>query len=234
MAGEIIQTQEEMYREAEEICKKTLSESKIARAQELLTALGDYKDSRKYLAQCEKFMAFRVGNHVNFGSWNGKDISWTVLDLDGYNRLLLADRVIEYLPFNKERENTDWSKCSLRRWLNSEFLNKAFALKERMNIMLTPVKSYSDLRWADGNGPDTRDKIFVFGTNELEQYLPTPESRAIGEWWWLRGHGDSLLSEKAVYDDGTIYDMGVGVNFDTVGVRPAMWLRVMTNSLSYI
>ena len=60
---------------------------------------------------------------------------------------------------------------------------------------------------------------------ELEGYFPTKEGRACGQWYWLRGHGWSMLSPMAIYTDGTLYEYGVNKNSDEVGVRPAMWVR---------
>jgi len=65
----------------------------------------------------------------------------------------------------------------------------------------------------------------VFNQPEMEHYFPTQESRAIGEWYWLRGHGWSMLSPMAVYVDGSFYEYGVNKNNAEIGVRPAIWVR---------
>ena len=166
------------------------------------------------------------GNKVSFGTYNEKELIWKVLRKDGNRRLLLAEKPVEFMSFYPERISINWSTCTLRRWLNKQFLEESFTLQERMTILLSSHRNNTDPRWDDENGPDTRDKAFVFNLRELDEYLPDQEDRAVGEWWWLRGHGCSNLNQQAVYYDGTVYPEGVSCNSKEVGVRPAIWIRL--------
>lgn len=130
-----------------------------------------------------------------------------------------------FIALGDHRDSANWSECSLRRWLNKDFMEKCFTLPERMDILLTPVRNDTEERWRVENGPNTRDKAFVFNWPELEGYFPTKEGRACGQWYWLRGFGWSMLSPMAIYTDGTLYEYGVNKNSEEVGVRPAMWVR---------
>ena len=226
MDNEQSRSQESRYAEALDLCRGSVNEESIRKAEAILEELGGYRDSAVYLEKCRKFLAHQEGCKVTFGCFEGKDLVWTVMEADGTSRLLLLDGILGYVPFNTESVNTDWNSCSLRKWLNREFLEKAFTLKERMSIIIKLHENDYDIRWKDGNGPATKDKVFVFSPLEAETYFHTDEERANGEWWWLRGHGDELRSMKAVYTDGSIYGTGVIVNTKGCGVRPALWVRV--------
>lgn len=216
---------EELYQQAVELTGRTMVTDNIIKAKEILLSLGDYADAPELLKKCNRYLEFKPGSVVEFGVYNGKPIRWIVKDELARNRLLIAEQAIDCIPWHKMRDYTYWANCSLRHWLNKEFLEQSFSLKERMTILLTPCVN-ADARWSVENGPATKDKVFVLSYDEAEHYFPTPESRATGEWWWLRGHGDGLLSIRAVYTDGTFYPAGVNKNSDEVGVRPAMWIRL--------
>lgn len=212
----------------EEACQmqKAASTLKLRAAREIFLELGDYEDSAKRIAECDRLLEFAKGSHVSFGSLNGQPLSWTVLDEKGRNRLLIADKAVAFMPFNKDRDYTPWSHSTLRYWLNKDFLEQAFTLKERMGLLVTMLDNHADPRWEIENGQDTKDKCFIFNWQELERYMPTVEERANGEWWWLRGHGFGKLCMQAIYLDGTFYHIGVNKNSPEIGVRPAIWTRL--------
>lgn len=163
---------------------------------------------------------------ITFGNYHGKPLEWKVILTHGNRCLILAEKPVDYMYFHPERDEIAWNNCFLRKWLNRQFLEEAFTLQERMMILISKHACNTDPRWDHENGPDTKDKAFVFSLKELEEYLPKKEDRAIGEWWWLRGHGCSNLNQQAVYEDGTVYVNGVSSNSAEVGVRPAMWIRL--------
>ena len=64
------------------------------------------------------------------GAWHYFEYApmrWRVLRLDGSVALLLADRMPDVCPFNSEATDVCWEECTLRRWLNGEFLDRAFS-----------------------------------------------------------------------------------------------------------
>ena len=213
------------YEEACEL-QKAASTPKIKAAKKIFLELGDYEDSAKRITECDRYLEFAKGQHVSFGMLNGEPITWLVLDEKGRNRMLIADKPVAFMPFNKERDYTPWSHSTLRHWLNKDFLEQAFTLKERMSLLVTELDNHADPRWETENGQDTKDKCFIFNWQEAERYLPANEDRANGEWWWLRGHGFGKLCMQAIYIDGTFYHIGVNKNSPEVGVRPVVWTRL--------
>ena len=217
---------EKEYKAAVDAYNHLEERDKIARVRDIFRELGDYKQSGSYMQKCERFLEFQVGGTVTFGRYHGQDITWKVLAKEGRRFLLLSEGVIDHIPFHFERSEATWSNCSLRTWLNRQFMEEAFTLQERMSILLIHHQNNIDPRWDNNNGADTKDKAFVFNLKELNEYLPKQEDRAIGDWWWLRGHGCSNTNQQAVYNDGTVYADGVGSHHDDVGVRAAMWVNV--------
>lgn len=219
-------TIEEQYQKAVSAYAYTVNEKEFYQLRDTFRELGDYKNAPKYLEKCENYLAHGVGSTVAFGTYQGKDIVWKVLCRDGYRCLLLAEEPVVCKPYHRERINITWSTCDLRKWLNRQFLDEAFTFQERMSILLMMHRNDTDHRWDKENGPDTKDKVFIFNKQDLDTYLPHKEDRAIGQWWWLRGHGCSNLNQQAVYNDGTVYENGVSSNSAEPGVRPAMWIRL--------
>ena len=124
-----------------------------------------------------------AGNVVSFGSYpqskEGTDqtqIEWIVLDYDETNHkaLLISKYGLDAVPYNKEYTAITWEKCTLRAWLNGEFLNKAFSEKEQSAILVTNVDNSSDQgysSWDTDGGNNTQDRIFLLSYAEAKRYL---------------------------------------------------------------
>lgn len=164
------------------------------------------------------------GDVMTYGTYKDKPIRWRVLDQQGDQRLLLAEEIVEHLPYNKDYENTYWQTSTLRKWLNHTFFQTAFSFQERTRIINTRLKNPPNPRYLTSGGSDTVDKIFLLGIAELEKYLPADTDRVLGSWWWVRSPGMNILSAASVYEDGSIYDTGINIHFADGGVRPAMWI----------
>ena len=90
--------------------------------------------------------SIKVGDIVTFGRYpqtaEGTDqtpIEWIVLDYDEKENkaLLLSKYGLDVKPYNTEWTGITWEKCTLRTWLNGEFLNKAFSAGEQSAILMT-------------------------------------------------------------------------------------------------
>ena len=82
-------------------------------------------------------------------------IQWIVLKREGSKALLLSRYILDYGPFQEgydaQKADTDfkscivtWKTCSLRKWLNEEFLLHAFDPKERSMILPTQLQTESN------------------------------------------------------------------------------------------
>ena len=79
------------------------------------------------------------GETVTLGEWNGKPITWQVVERGGDSVTLLATDSVAVLPFSGGGADgfgsNLWENSSLREWLNSEFLNEAFTANERAALV---------------------------------------------------------------------------------------------------
>ena len=91
--------------------------------------------------QNENFYSGLVaGDTFEFGIFDGKSILWKVLRVNGKSMLCISDepicsKLIEDNVTGKYPNN--WEKCSLRKWLNSEFYNNSFTVDEKVLIAKT-------------------------------------------------------------------------------------------------
>ena len=182
--------------------------------------------SEKFLAENLSAEEWEPGSQVVFGKIDGSPITWRVLDKQGQLRLIFAEDIVAHRPYNKMYVDAYWGTCSLRRWLNQEFIQKCFSFEERIRIINTRVENRRNRKWESDGGPGTVDKVFILDIEEVQKYFPEDKDRETGKWWWLRNPGSGLLSVACVYEDGTIYDYGINNNYTEGGVRPAMWVRI--------
>ena len=142
-------------------------------------------------AACETKRALfkKVGNIVTFGTYpqtaSGTDntpIEWIVLDYDETNHkaLLLSYYGLDAKPYNTEKSDNTWKGCTLRAWLNNDFLKKAFSAEEQSAILTTLVDNSASqgFDWEKVFGgvdkitdkENTQDKLFLLSYVEANQY----------------------------------------------------------------
>lgn len=179
-------------------------------------------------------------------------VEWIILKEEEGRRLCVSRYLLDCIPYHELSENVAWRDCSLRSWLNNEFLMSAFSAEERERIILSDVKNPA------GN---TEDSIFLLSADEVEELfddetedyvdyeergaVTTEYARARGAWfldedgedgnkgcWWLRYYGKFREEEEGKYDfiscvnfDGYIERAAQGVEETDCCIRPAFWLR---------
>ena len=128
----------------------------------------------------------KVGDTIKFGKYeqdnktsNGKeDIEWIVLDKDNSGKLFVVSKyVLDNIQYNTKRENVTWETCSLRKWLNSTFMNDAFNSTEKAMIQTTDVINKGN-PWNTKvkGGKNTKDSIFLLSIDEAKKYFPNDKS----------------------------------------------------------
>lgn len=101
-------------------------------------------------------------------------IEWQVLDVQGDYALLLSRFGLDCQQFHNVEDIATWKNSTLREWLNSVFLNKAFNSFEQERIMSVIVdngiKQGNPKHYTSG-GDHTQDKVFLLSYNEANEYL---------------------------------------------------------------
>ena len=196
-----------------------------------------------------------VGDYVTFGSYeqdndtsNGKeDIEWLVLDKEGDRMLVISKYALDCQPYNQEWEDVTWETCTLRSWLNEEFIYEAFTSTKLSQIPTVTVTADANPNYDTDPGNDTQDKVFLLSIDEANEYFdsyearectPTEYATAQGVyvsdstgyegncWWWLRSPGVYQYAAAYVYYDGDVGDYGSTVSSSINAVRPALWINL--------
>ncbi|MBQ1895119.1 MAG: hypothetical protein II167_05455, partial [Clostridiales bacterium] len=114
--------------------------------------------------------------HVIFGRYeqdgdlsNGPEpIVWELLSQEDGSLLLISRDIIDAQPFNTDYTEVTWEDCSLRRWLNNDFLNEAFSEAEQGLILTTVCEP--DSTFGGERGSATEDKVFCLSAEEVFDY----------------------------------------------------------------
>jgi len=192
----------------------------------------------------------KIGGVIKFGNYD-----WLVLDVNDGNALIISNNIIEQREYNVKRKNVTWEKCTLRKYLNGEFLRK-FSAADRKKISETLISNNNTWVSTDG-GKDTKDKIFLLSLEEADKYFGNSgdyqnikrinskdEEDTKGHYlsnshndsriskldngafeWWLRSPGGVSDTAAFVERKGFIFFNGCLVN-GKFGVRPALRLKL--------
>ena len=188
--------------------------------------------------------------YITFGHYeqdnntaNGKEpIDWIVLERDGKTAKLISKYGLDCKRYHEQWCAVTWETCTLRTWLNGDFLNDAFTAEERAQLETVTVTADANPYCSTDPGNDTQDKVFLLSYVEAERYFdsnddrkcqPTAYVKSQGKYtypsgnccWWLRSPGYLPDHAASVYPDGRINSYSLHVARD-VEVRPVVVLRL--------
>ena len=182
-------------------------------------------------------------------------IRWRVLSVNGNDAFLMADQILDGRRYHDWDVETTWENCSLRVWLNNEFLNDAFTGEEQDAIMITDIVNEDNPENRAEGGNNTFDKVYILSFREAvnvaygfdENYGSRSLSRCVACTDYTKSHysfpmridnpqgiGDWWLRTPA-YKNKTAIDVciyGNMVDLDGCfvewycGVRPVMHLNL--------
>lgn len=196
----------------------------------------------------QEFQSLNVGDHIVLGAYeqdnnmqNGQEgIEWVVLTRDDNKVLVISKYAIDCLPFNKTNGKVPWSNCTLRTWLNNDFIHKAFSAEEQRLLVTTKVSPYLHPEHPrTDQGGLTKDKVFLLSVVEANRYgisgrrwTSTAYARAQAgnyrnsseEWVRLRTSFINQITAAVIQEDGSV-DHGIDVNHACC-IRPVMWISL--------
>ncbi len=200
------------------------------------------------------FKNVKVGDYITFGDYeqdnnisNGKeDIEWLVLDIRGSKALIISKYALDAKPYNTEPTEVTWETCTLRQWLNNDFLNTAFTADERSKVVTTKVTAEDNTTYDTDAGNDTQDRIFLLSINEVNKYESARQCKATEYaiangvyvekfndryygncWCWLlRSPGYDQFCTACVDYEGDVDERGSLVDFSYSAFRPALWINI--------
>lgn len=223
---------------------------------------GDYQQAlillkslpQKYIQSVESLMLAKAipGDTVFFGEYeqdnltsNGKEgIEWLVLDKKNDKVLLISKHVLVDKAFDESGSNATWENCSLRKWLNADFINDAFSTAEQSKIQSTQVPADKNPKFDVDSGNPTTDKVFLLSVLEVEKYFSSAETKElfdvvagsnVSNPWWLRTSGASgsiFNFSDGLQNCATLITISGAISYGgnpvgtAKGVRPAMWVSL--------
>lgn len=182
-------------------------------------AKHDYKDSAQRLLSLEQehISDAEPGEKVTFA--NNK---WLLLDKQGDKALLIKEKAIKNIPFQKKKGEATWEDSYVRSWLNTEYIEKNFLQAESSIIENTVLPVDENPSYGTKNKAETTDRVFLLSASEAAKYEDVLHKTK--NCWWLRTPGASEGSMCFMYNDLTIMDYGYDCHTHTLLVKPAVWV----------
>ena len=175
---------------------------------------------------------------------NKEPVKWRVLANDG-NLFVVSDQNLDCVAYNTSAETVTWEECSLRKWLNSKFLDNAFTTQEQVAVLESLVVNQDGAKGSEA-GADTYDKVYLLSIYEVidpdlgfptdwkdkggtrvalnTEYTKSKQALTNTDMsgaWWLRTPGDANNAAN-VFNAGNVFVRGGSVDNFLFAVRPAM------------
>jgi len=222
----------------------------------LCAGSGENDNSAKAIRSGTAHIAGAMESNIYFGNYwqsvksedaaddNKEPVKWRVLANDG-SLFVVSDKNLDCVEYNSSAETVTWENCTLRKWLNSKFLDKVFTVQEQEAVLESLVVNEDGAKGSEA-GADTYDKVYLLsiyevidpdlgfptdwkakgGTRVALNTEYTKSKRALtgadmSGAWWLRTPGDAKNAAN-VYNAGNVFVRGGNVNNFIFAVRPAM------------
>ena len=257
---------ERTYNKALSIMNSAKASAEFIEAINMFNSIASYKDSAELSNICFdkaeaakadeearragiiNFSNVAVGDTITFGKYNQSSnfaaadtaIEWDILDIKNGKALLISKYALECRRYNARYMDITWEECTLRKWLNNDFVEAAFSENEKAMLSVTDLPGDYGLSVSGS----VCDKVFLLSISEVNQYfasdlskqcLPTQKATANLSRsnssnkncrWWLRNTGSFKNRAASVSIDGIVCEAGDDVNYVTNAVRPAMWIDI--------
>ena len=133
------------------------------------------------------FPGLKVGDIVQFGRYeqdndleNGPEpIEWRVLEIKDQAALLLSRSILDLKSYHYRDAATSWMSCTLRKWLNEDFVEAAFVPAEAERII--------EFEYYEGSPHEynrkskvvfSLNKVFALTMEEVQTYIPGKQDRS--------------------------------------------------------
>ena len=139
--------------------------------------------AQKPVPQPVYYKNLRVGDIIPFGKYpqgaNGEvqPLMWRVLAVEGCRALLITDDLIDAVPYNKKEKNVTWETCTLRKWVNNDFLRTAFSSDEQAQIATVTHQNPDNPFYDTKGGKPTEDRLFALSIGEAGKFFRSDDDR---------------------------------------------------------
>jgi len=196
-------------------------DNEFIKAEEIFLELNDYKDSEERIINITKKIIAQseIGGTVKVGRYK-----WILLDKQDEQVLLMKKAEVKSVPYHNALEDITWKDSTLRSYLNDQFIDESFNLKERDRIMLTEVINSNNGLYGTEAGENTKDYIYLLSIEEVETYnfyFP----KILGSSW-LRSPGYGKNSACFLTENKKLMNYGYAVDEETFCAHPVFWFDI--------
>ena len=139
-----------------------------------------------------------IGNIISFGKYD-----WRVLDVQDSKALIITENIIETRSYHDRYINITWAECSLRKYLNRDFMEQ-FTESEKSLIVPVTNKNLDNHWYGTNGGADTFDSIFLlsleeavckyFGDSSAKLYNRNPKHK-----YWFQSKDANNSKRAAIF-----------------------------------
>lgn len=171
---------------------------------------------------------------VQFGSY-----SWLVLEDQGDKQLLLAEHVLELLPYHDTYEAVTWEESSIRKYLNTTFYER-FTYEEQNRMIggldrVTIPCVHLLMRYFGNSGQLMNPATKFYVDDQFNEDRKATDLAGDPCRWYLNSkpRGRTMEMVDVVMLDGRVAITGDFVNRVSsdnfkIGVRPSIWIKKET------
>ena len=95
-----------------------------------------------------------LGNYISLGKYNGKEILWRCVGEDENGALMLADNIIDTLPYDAKTNDNNRSKSHSRNYKRDTY-GSNYWKDSNMRSWLNSTAAAGEVKWLCGNPPRT-------------------------------------------------------------------------------
>ena len=101
-----------------------------------------------------KTTQIELGQYISLGKYNGKDVIWRCVSVDDKGSLMLADKVIDTLPYDAMTNDNSRSKSHSRNYKRDTY-GSNYWKDSNMRSWLNSTAAAGEVKWLCGNPPRT-------------------------------------------------------------------------------
>ena len=101
-----------------------------------------------------KTTQIELGQYISLGKYNGKDVIWRCVSVDDKGSLMLADKVIDTLPYDAMTSDNSRSKSHSRNYKRDTY-GSNYWKDSNMRSWLNSTAAAGEVKWLCGNPPRT-------------------------------------------------------------------------------
>ena len=118
---------------------------------------------------------YRWSDTDSYHYFRYEPLRWRIIEINDDEIMLISDKLLDCVPYNRVSEAVNWQDSYLREFLNEEFYDRAFSVKEKEAIIEKKIRNDPNRSYNTDCGNTTADKVFVLSSEEV--YMDTKAAR---------------------------------------------------------